>query len=241
MYNDKKMLTLDEFNVIHNRLTAFITDKMSKFYRPVLRKMFAEVFSKSGIRYINNNIRKYNVLLYSDRGIYNDAFIYIDYRRKDGKLENIIIKKDGIKDLLPENITLNINYIRLDVDTVKPKNLRKYYDALNMLFFYLNPYRLNLFDVYGWSNTSISEYYRKSASYLKKHNILMYNILIDNTCAGVIEKDIMNIYEYYNKHFCGFIDRRSSFLRYLKAFDKYIIKMILGMRSGEWYEKDNKK
>lgn len=69
----------------------------------------------------------------------------------------------------------------------------------------------------------------------------MYNIFMDNTCAGVMKKDIMNIYEYYNKHFCGYIVRRSSFLRYLKTFDGYIIKMILTMKRGEWNGKDNKK
>lgn len=248
MYNDKKILTLDEFNIIHNRLSSFITDKMSKFYRPVLRKMFAEVFSKSAIRYINNNKHKYNVLLYSDRGIYNDAFIYIDYCRKDGKLENIIIKKDDIKDLLPKNITLNINYIRLDVDTVKSKNLRKYYDALNMLYFSMNVDRLNIFHLHGWGNPSINDYYRKSIGYLKKHNILMYNILMNKPCNNgffqrfdASKESIMDIYKYYDAHFYGYIGKRISFLRYIKAYKPYIIKMLCNMKYGESYEKSYKK
>lgn len=239
MYNDKKILTLEDMNVIHTRLTSFVLTKLEKFYRPVLRKMFAEVFSKSGIRYINNNTHKYDVLLYKD-DFYGGNSFSIDYCDEKGKYENITIKKDVIKDLLPKNVSLNINYIKINENTVSPKNLRKYYDALNMLFFYLNPYRLNLFNVYGWHNPSIAEYYRKSVSYLKKHNILMYNILMNKPCNkflprfGVSKKDIMDIYEYYDAHFYGYIGRRISFLRYLKAFDKYIIKMILNMGSGEW-------
>lgn len=240
MYNDKKMLILEDMNIIHTRLTSFVLTKLEKFYRPVLRKMFAEVFSKSGIRHINNNIHKYDALLYKD-DFYSGNSFSIDYCDEKGKYENINIKKDAIKDLLPKNVSLNINYIKINEDTVKPKNLRKYYDALNMLFFYLNHDRLNLFNVYGWRNSSISEYYRKSVSYLKKHNILMYNILMDKSCFGVSKKGIMNIYKYYNAHFYGYIGRRMSFLRYLKAFDEYIIKMILNMGSGEWYEEINKK
>ena len=52
-------------------------------------------------------------------------------------------------------------------------------------------------------------------------------------CFDVNKKDIMSIYKYYNEHFYGYVGRRISFLRYLKAFDGYIIKMILTMRSGE--------
>lgn len=240
MYNDKKILILEDMNIIHMRLTSFVLTKLEKFYKPVLRKMFAEVLSKSGIRYINNNAHKYDVLLYKD-DFYSGNSFSIDYCDEKGKGENIIIKKDVIKDLLPKNVSLNINYIKINEDTVRSKNLRKYYDALNMLFFYLNPYRLNLFNVYGWRNPSISEYYRKSVSYLKKHDILLYNILMNKPCFSVSKKGIMNIYEYYNEHFYGYIGRRISFLKYLKAFDEYIIKMILNMRSGEWYEEINKK
>lgn len=103
--------------VIHTRLTSFILDKTTKFYESILRKMLAEVFSKSDIRCINNNM----------------------------------------------------------------------------------------------------------------HNF------------GMNKKDTMGVYEYYSKYFCGYTGQCISFLRYLKAFDGYIIKMILSMRSGEWCEKDNKK
>lgn len=240
MYSDKKILTLEEMNVIHIRLTLFILDKMAKFYKPILRKMFAEVFSKDGIRYINNNAYKYDVLLYSDT-FYSGSVFCIDYCNEKGEYENITIKKDTIKDLLPKNVVLNINYIKINENTVNSKNLRKYYDALNMLFFSINHYRLNEFYLFGWHNPSISKYYRKSVGYLKRYNILMYNILMNELCFGISKKDIMSIYEYYNKHFCGYTGRRASFLRYLKTFDEYIIKMILNMRSGERYEKDNKK
>lgn len=240
MYSNKKILTLEEMNIIHTRLTSFILDKMTKFYKPILRKMFAEVFSKNGIGYINNNVHKYDILLYNDT-FYGDSVFSIEYCNEKGRYENITIKKDTIKDLLPKNVVLNINYIKINENTVNPKNLRKYYDALNMLFFSINHYRLNEFHLFGWRNPSISKYYRKSVGYLKKHNILMYNILMNELCFGISKKDIMNVYEYYNKHFCGYTGRRSSFLRYLKTFDEYIIKMILAMRSGEWYEKDNKK
>lgn len=47
------------------------------------------------------------------------------------------------------------------------------------------------------------------------------------------KKDTMGIYEYYSKYFCGYTGQCISFLRYLKAFDGYIIKMTLSMRSGE--------
>lgn len=167
MYSDKKILTLKEMDIIHTRLTSFILDKMAKFYKPILRKMFEEVFSKNGIRYINNNVYKYGILLYNDT-FYGDSVFSIDYCNEKGRYENITIKKDVIKDLLPKNVALNINYIKINENTVNSKNLLKYYDALNMLFFCANQYRLEVFYIFGWRNPSISEYYRKSVNYLKK-------------------------------------------------------------------------
>lgn len=245
MCSDKKILTLEEMRTIHTRLTSFILDKTTRFYESILRKMFAEVFSKSDIRYINNNTHKYGVLLCNN--FYDNSILSIDYCNEKSSYYDVIIKKSKVKHLLPKNVALNISYIKIDKNTVKSKNLRKYYDALNMLSFSINSYKLNEFHILGWSNPFISKYYRKSAGYLKKHNALMYNILMNEPGCMLLpyfdmnKKDTMGIYEYYSKYFCGYTGQCISFLRYLKAFDGYIIKMILSMRSGEWHEKDNKK
>ena len=84
MCSNKKILNLGDMNIIHTRLTSFILDKMAKFYKAILRKMFAEVFSKNDIRYINNNAHKYRVLLYNDN-FYGDRALNIEYCKEKGK------------------------------------------------------------------------------------------------------------------------------------------------------------
>lgn len=245
--NEKRMLTLDDMDIIHDRLTSFIIGRMSKFYKPILRKMFAEVFSKKSINYINNNIDKCGALLYGGDGPFYSLFIRIDYYNESGICKEVSIKKDDIKDLLPKNVTLNINYIKINERTVNASNLRKYYDALNMLYFSINMYKLNRVYTAGWGNMSISKYYRKPISYLKKHNVLMYSILVGtpiNTFFSTLlrsKDDIMDIYKYYSLHFGTYTNRFISFLRYIKAYKQYIIKELLAMKCGGFYEKDYKK
>lgn len=225
LYDDNKYLNLDDMKKIQKKLNDIILKSTYKYYAANFRKMIVEVFNNKRIRYINKNSDDYALLLDLENENKNNIEIFC--KNSHDIIANVSIRKDFIKTLGIKDLCINLDFLYISDKVVNNKNIDKYFHALNMLDAYNNRHHLcNILYYYGWANDAWKEYHKKQIKYLKKNNILFYNLLCDKPLYDIDNNSIMDLSEYYNR--CGhYIHRKgSSVAVYVSLFQEHIKKCI---------------